>query len=89
MPIEDASLEWPEDLSPYEAVARISVKPQLSWDEASSPAEDDQLVFSPWRGLQAHRPIGSIMRARRHAYAMVSAFFHRFNADMQSPPSRS
>jgi hypothetical protein len=86
MPIEDASLEWPEDLSPYVAVARIRVKPQLSWDEASSPAEDDQLAFSPWRGLQAHRPIGSIMRVRRHAYAMVSAFRHRFNADMQSPP---
>lgn len=88
MPIEDASIEWPEELSPYVAVARISVKPQLSWDEASSPAEDDELAFSPWRGLQAHRPIGSIMRVRRHAYAMVSAFRHRFNADMQLPPSR-
>ncbi|MBV9748664.1 MAG: hypothetical protein JO157_07610 [Acetobacteraceae bacterium] len=74
MPIEDASVPWPEDKSPYVAVARISVPPQEAWSEARSAAVDDGLAFSPWHGLAAHRPIGSIMRARKDAYARSARF---------------
>jgi len=81
MPIEDASVEWPEELSPYVPLAILTVQPQAAWDDALSPAEDNELSFSPWRGLQAHRPIGSIMRVRRPAYPMAADFRHRFNAD--------
>lgn len=87
MPIEDASVEWPEELSPYVTVARLTVAPQTTWDEASSPAEDDALSFSPWRGLLDHRPIGSIMRVRRSAYVMAAAFRKRFNAGQPAPAS--
>ena len=31
MPIEDASAEWPEEESPYLAVARVAVPPQPAW----------------------------------------------------------
>jgi hypothetical protein len=68
MPIEDASALWPEDRSPYIPVARIIVPAQVAWSEAKSAVLDDRLAFSPWQGLSAHRPIGSIMRARRVAY---------------------
>jgi hypothetical protein len=68
MPIEDASVPWPENRSPYLAVARISVPPQVAWSEAKSATIDDRLAFNPWHGLDAHRPIGSIMRARKMAY---------------------
>lgn len=68
MPIEDASVRWPEEKSPYVAVARISVGPQASWSEALSKQMDDGLAFSPWHGLAAHRPLGSVNRVRRHAY---------------------
>ncbi len=74
MPVEDATVAWPEDKSPYVAVARISVPPQEAWSEARSAAVDDGLAFSPWHGLAAHRPIGSIMRARRDAYARSAQF---------------
>ena len=70
MPVEDSSVVWPEDQSPYRAVARISVPPQPAWTEARSAVVDDQLAFSPWHGLAAHRPLGSINRVRRAAYAM-------------------
>lgn len=80
MPIEDASVQWPEDLSPFITVARITVPAQASWDEATSPDEDNQLAFSPWHGLVEHRPLGSIMRVRRRAYAMASQFRHTYNA---------
>jgi len=74
MPIEDASVVWPEDVSPYVAVARITVPPQPSWTPARAKALDEGLAFSPWHGLAEHRPLGGIMRTRKPAYAMSSAF---------------
>lgn len=74
MPIENSSVAWPEDLSPYIAVARITVKPQSGWSEARSIIVDDGMSFSPWHGIAAHRPIGSIMRVRKMAYALSAKF---------------
>jgi hypothetical protein len=68
MPIEDASVPWPEDHSPYVPVGRITIPPQVAWSEAGSATIDDRLAFDPWQGLTARRPIGSIMRARKMAY---------------------
>jgi hypothetical protein len=68
MPIEDASVRWPEERSPYLPVARITAPSQVAWSEARSAIVDDRLAFNPWHGLTAHRPIGSIMRARKMAY---------------------
>lgn len=85
MPIEDASVQWPEDLSV--TVARITVPAQASWDEGQSPAEDNALSFSPWHGLAEHRPLGSIMRVRRRAYAMALQVGHTYNAAAADPGS--
>lgn len=74
MPVEDASVVWPEDASPYLAVARISVPPQAAWSEARAEAVDDGFSFSPWHGLAAHRPLGSVMRARKAAYDHSARF---------------
>ncbi len=69
MPVEDASVPWPEDQSPYVAIARIVVEPQDAWSPANVAAIDKGMAFSPWHGLAAHRPLGSVMRVRRAAYA--------------------
>jgi len=74
MPIEDASVEWPEAESPYIEVARLKVGRQPSWDEERSRAIDLGMSFSPWHGLADHRPLGSINRARKPAYEMSSGF---------------
>ncbi|MBC7756004.1 MAG: catalase family protein [Bdellovibrio sp.] len=74
MPIEDSSIVWPEQVSPYVAVARITVKPQVAWSDARSSVVDDCMSFSPWHGIAAHRPIGSIMRVRKMAYEMSARF---------------
>ena len=68
MPIEDASVEWPIDQSPFVTVARLIVPPQEAWSEERSALMDDGLAYSPWHGLAAHRPLGSINRARLSAY---------------------
>lgn len=74
MPIEDASVAWPEEKSPYIDVARIVLAPQPSWNEVRRKAIDDGLSFSPWHGIAAHRPLGSVMRARRVAYEVMAKF---------------
>ena len=74
MPIEDASVPWPEDRSPYLAVARIRVPMQPAWSEERAVQADDGLSFSPWQGIVDHQPLGSINRARKDAYAMSAAF---------------
>lgn len=88
MPIEDASVQWPEEKSPYIDVARIVVPPQAAWNEARRSAIDDGLSFSPWHGVAAHRPLGSVMRARRLAYTAMAAFRAKNNnVSIQEPRS--
>ncbi len=88
MPIEDASVVWPEELSPYIAVARITAKPQQAWSDERSKIVDDGMSFSPWHGIEAHRPIGSIMRVRKLAYEMSAKFRAEHNrVSMVEPAS--
>lgn len=74
MPVEDASMAWDEAKSPYITVARLEFPRQDSWDEDRQRTLDDGTAFSPWNGLVAHRPLGSIMRARRTAYPASARF---------------
>lgn len=71
-PIEDASVAWPEEESPYLEIATISVSPQTGWSEGRSLAVDDGLTFRPWRGVEAHRPLGNVMRARKQVYPVAA-----------------
>ncbi|MBC7704419.1 MAG: catalase family protein [Rhodoferax sp.] len=87
MPIEDASVEWPQDLSPYVAVARISAQPQNAWSEARAAAVDDGMAFNPWHGVSAHRPLGSIMRVRKAAYEFSAKFRAQHNRAAVDEPS--
>ena len=74
MPVEDASVIWPEDQSPYTTVARITVLPQNAWSPEAVAAIDQTMAFSPWHGLADHRPLGSVMRARNATYARSANF---------------
>jgi hypothetical protein len=74
MPVEDSTVQWSEEKSPFITVARVIVEPQEAWSEAKSKAFDDGLSFAPWHGLAAHRPLGSIMRLRKPAYRMSARF---------------
>ncbi len=74
MPVEDASVEWPEEESPYLTVGRIVIAPQEGWSEEKSAVVDDKMYFSPWHGLAAHRPLGAIQRARKPAYKDSASF---------------
>jgi hypothetical protein len=87
MPVEDASVEWPQAQSPYVAVARVRIGLQTGWSEERSRAVDDGLAFSPWHGLEAHRPLGGVMRARKDVYLASSAFRGAANGCPMHEPS--
>ena len=82
MPIEDASVVWDEKLSPYVPVARLVAGAQASWSDARARSMDEGLAFSPWHGLAAHRPLGSVMRVRKGAYEAAQ----RFRAERNQRP---
>jgi hypothetical protein len=73
-PIEDASVVWSEEVSPYVTVARLVAEPQEAYSAARRIFVDEQLSFSPWHGLLAHQPLGNINRARRLAYRAAADF---------------
>jgi hypothetical protein len=79
MPVENAATTWSEDDSPYLPVARITAAPQETWSDALWAEIEDGLAFNPWIGLAAHRPLGSIMRARRPAYLAAREYRARSN----------
>ena len=89
MPIEDAATQWPEDESPYLPVARITAAPQDSWSDDRQRFVEDNLAFNPWIGLAAHRPLGSVMRARRPAYAAAREYRGQANHVAIAEPADS
>ena len=86
MPVEDASVVWSEDESPYLTVATIQVEPQDSWSAQKINAIDEGLSFSPWHALAAHRPLGSVMRARKRSYIESANFRAKQNGKPISEP---
>jgi hypothetical protein len=79
MPIEDATVEWPESASPYRRVARITFHPQCPYSPEGRGSWDDVLSFNSWRAIEDHRPLGSINRLKLRAYKASSQFRHEMN----------
>ncbi|WP_282349861.1 catalase family protein [Pseudomonas sp. PS01301] len=73
MPIEDTSVQWKESDAPFQTVAHIQV-PAQDFDTPEQNLMCDNLSFSPWHGIKAHRPIGGINRLRKAVYEAVSAY---------------
>jgi hypothetical protein len=67
MPIEDATVKWPENLSPYIPVARLDLPAQRFTSDAQL-AFADALRYNPWHSLPDHKPLGNSNRARKTMY---------------------
>ncbi|MEK9278043.1 catalase family protein [Bradyrhizobium sp. ISRA442] len=85
-PIEDASIDWPEDVSPPQALGKIALPRQAADSPARRLYANEVLSFDPWRCLAAHRPLGSIMRLRRDAYRMSRALRQQHNQGIAKQP---
>jgi hypothetical protein len=73
MPIEDASVEWSADASPFQPVATLRI-PSQRFDSPDQVARCEAMSFNPWHALVEHRPLGSMNRVRRQIYEAMSAF---------------
>lgn len=78
-PIEDATVEWDETEAPFVCVGIVRAQAQDSWDPARVEEVDEAMRFSVWTGLEAHRPLGNINRARRDTYRHSADFRAEFN----------
>jgi len=76
MPVENASVIWDEEQSPFRPVARISI---LDQDFRARQEACEAMSFNPWQTLAAHRPLGGINRVRRAVYAEAAEFRHAEN----------
>ncbi|MEV8531436.1 catalase family protein [Streptomyces sp. NPDC051211] len=88
MPIENASVVWPERLSPFVPVATLRL-PRQEFDPAEQFALADRLSFNPWHALPAHRPLGNQNRARRTIYLQLSRLRRTMNGTPHEEPGRA
>jgi hypothetical protein len=86
MPIENASVRWPEKLSPYRKVATLRI-PAQRFDSPEQLDFNRNLSFNPWHCIADHRPLGNQNRGRRHIYLETSKFRQRMNGDERIEPT--
>lgn len=89
MPIEDATVEWPETRSPYVPVAKLTYPKQNPYTDERQYFGDEVLAFNSWRGLNAHRPLGPINRMKLRVYDASSQFRHQKNRVQSLEPTLS
>lgn len=87
MPIEDASIDWDTELSPYRTIARLHIPSQRPYTPERRVYGDDVLSFDPWAGRDDLRPLGSINRVRAKAYRASSKLRHHLNARAEYEPT--
>lgn len=86
MPIENASVVWPERRSRPVAVATLRLGAQ-QFDSPEQLAFADVLSFNPWHALPEHRPLGNQNRARREIYRQLSRLRQQMNGVQHVEPT--
>lgn len=86
MPIENASVIWPDELSEPVKVAELRI-PAQSFNSPEQMAFAGNLSMNPWHALPAHRPLGSLNRARKHMYEALSKDRQRLNSEQRIEPT--
>lgn len=86
MPIEDTSVRWLEQDSPYQAVAKIRIGMQEAYSPARQVYVDEVLSFSPWHTIAEHQPLGAIQRLRKQVYEASSLYRHEMNQQPKVEP---
>jgi hypothetical protein len=84
--MEDARHAWEEKNTPFINVARITIPAQgLGSPEQQEFCEN--LSFNPWHGLEVHKPLGSVNRARRDVMKAISDFRLKNNGITRKEPT--
>lgn len=86
MPIENASVRWPEKLSPFIPAATVHI-PRQKFDTSAHDRFAKQLSMNPWHCLPEHRPLGNQSRARHRMYLHLSRLRQQMNATPHIEPT--
>ena len=85
MPVNEATVEWPEKLSPFVTVARVHI-PRQDISSTETFEKTDALAFNQWRVTEEHRPLGEIMQVRR-IYSASAKLRRTLNHQPQIEPA--
>jgi hypothetical protein len=83
MPIENASVRWPQKLSPLVPAAILRI-PKQTFDSPAQLAFAHNLSYNPWHCVPEHRPLGNQNRGRYRIYQELS----RLRQSMNNTPHR-
>jgi hypothetical protein len=86
MPIENASVRWPERLSKPLPVATLRISRQ-TFDSEAQLAFAHNLSINPWHCLAEHRPLGNQNRGRRRIYQELSRLRQTMNGTPHREPT--
>jgi hypothetical protein len=86
MPIEDPTVEWSESKSPFVKVATLRI-PAQTFDTPEQNAACENMTYTPWHSLEAHRPLGNQNRARRTIYQQLSGLRQAMNGSPHIEPT--
>lgn len=78
MPVEDPTVEWDEQKSPYVKIATIKI-PAQDFNTEECKRLDEKQSFSPWHTLPEHQPLGGVNRARKRIYGELAKFRNEMN----------
>jgi hypothetical protein len=86
MPVENASVRWPEKLSPPVPVALLRL-PQQKCDAPAQLAFAHNLAYNPWHCVPEHRPLGNQNRGRLRIYQELSRLRQAMNQTPHREPT--
>jgi deferrochelatase/peroxidase EfeB len=86
MPIENASVRWPEKLSPFVPAATVRI-PRQKFDTPAHAELGRRLSINPWHCLAEHRPLGNQSRARLRMYQELSRLRQNMNQTPHIEPT--
>lgn len=86
MPIENASVRWPQRLSPFVPAATVHI-PRQRFDTLAHTEFAKRLSMNPWHCLAEHRPLGNQSRARLRMYTRLSRLRQEMNRTPHFEPT--
>lgn len=85
MPVEDLTVEWDQEESPFMTVAQLYIPKQEIPDDGNFEVMEN-LSFTPFRIIEENRPLGSLQMTRLKAYEASSKLRHHLNNKKREEP---
>lgn len=86
MPVEDLTVEWSQELSPFITVATLYIPKQDVPDDGNFQIMEN-LSFTPFHVLEENRPMGNLQMTRLKAYQASSKIRHELNGKKRIEPT--